>query len=82
MKKILAGLAVLAVTATLAWATGLFPGLPQHGGVSYCASFNQVSGSWLCGSTVPAGNTAFTGYEAVPDGRVWTAQSDYGERGN
>lgn len=66
LKKVLAGLGALAVTATLAFATGLFPGLPQHGGVSYCASWNIASGSWLCGSTVPAGTTAFTGNEALP----------------
>lgn len=66
LKKVLAGLGALAVTATLAFATGLFPGLPQLGGPSYCASWNIQSSSWLCASTVPAGTTAFLGSEAVP----------------
>jgi len=66
LKKIAATLAALVVTAGLALATGLFPGLPQHGGVSYCAGWNGVSGSFTCAATVPAGTTAFTGNEAVP----------------
>lgn len=70
MKKFLKalGLSSLAVVAAvgIAMATGLWPGLPQHGGVSYCASWSGVSGSFVCGSTVPAGTTAFTGNEALP----------------
>jgi len=58
------GAVVLA--GSLAWATGLFPGLPQHGGASYCASWSGVAGSLTCGATVPAGTTAFTGNEAIP----------------
>ena len=69
MKKLrlgLIGLAGLLAATAAALATGLFPGLPQLGGVSYCASWNGVSGSLTCGSTVPAGSTAFTGNEAAP----------------
>ena len=65
-KKFLAASAAIVLTGTLALATGLWPGLPQHGGVSYCASWAGVSGSFTCSTTVPAGTTAFTGNEAIP----------------
>src|ERR1700679_1228139 len=65
-KKLLAGAAALVLTGAIAFATGLFPGLPMHGGVSYCASWSGVSGSFTCSATVPAGATAFTGNEALP----------------
>lgn len=60
----IAGLSVFAllVSAGVAWTAGYFPAYPSLGGTSYCASY--VNGT--CSSTVPAGNSAFLGTEAVP----------------
>ena len=70
MKRLLKalGLSTFALVAAvgISMATGLWPGLPMHGGVSYCASWSGVSGAFVCGTTVPAGTTAFTGNEALP----------------
>ncbi len=69
MKKFrlgLIGFAGLLAATAVAFATGLFPGLPQLGGGSYCASWSNTTASPQCGSTVPAGSTAFTGNEAAP----------------
>jgi hypothetical protein len=70
MKRLLGvlggSLGAIIVAGSVAWATGLWPGLPQLGGPSYCASWSGVAGSFTCSATVPAGTTAFTGNEAVP----------------
>jgi hypothetical protein len=62
----LGALGAICVAGSVSWATGLWPGLPQLGGVSYCASWSNTSANSQCGTTVPAGTTAFTGNEALP----------------
>ena len=66
LKRLLGSAVALFAVAGIALATGYFPGFPQKGGVSYCGSWSGVAGSLICGTTVPAGSTAFSGYEAVP----------------
>jgi hypothetical protein len=64
MKKTKFGLAAgaLALSSTLAWAAGLFPGFPIVGNSGYCASF--VNG--VCTQTIPAGPSGLTGSELIP----------------
>ena len=62
--------ALLAITgAPLAYAAGLWFGLPVVGGASYCAG-NTVAGvpgtTAVCNTTAPAGPTTTTGNELIP----------------
>jgi hypothetical protein len=75
-------LGAMLVAGSLSWATGLWPGLPQHGGVTYCASWAGVSGSFTCSTTVPAGTTAFTGNEALPGDDYGPLTQTSGNAGN
>ena len=68
MKKrvLLSALGAVLFSASLALATGYFPGFPQKGGPSYCGGYYNNGSTPTCNSTVPAGSTSFSGNEAVP----------------
>jgi hypothetical protein len=76
---LLSGAAALVIAPLAAYAGGSFQTLPVIGGASYCASTvsgagnlggiggqGQAQSGSICGQTVPAGPTAFTGNEVVP----------------
>jgi hypothetical protein len=77
----LAAVLTAGIGSTLAYAAGMWPTLPIVGGGSYCASIlgtgptqsgqtgtgaGPVTGSTICGATIPAGPTALTGNELIP----------------
>lgn len=71
LRVALASSAALLAAASVAFAAGMFPGLPIVGGAAYCTSFvmNPVTGAatTTCnGPTTPAGPTAITGLELIP----------------
>ncbi len=62
----LAAAFVAMVAVPLAYAAGMFPGLPIVGGASYCSSYSGTTAGATCNVTVPAGPTVVTGNELIP----------------
>lgn len=74
----ISGLLAVALTAgsTIAFAAGMFPGLPIVGGAAYCQGYSNYSTSVTipgtlptpnnCNTTVPAGPSTLTGLETIP----------------
>src|SRR5689334_17889471 len=76
--------ALLAIVASpLAYAAGLWFGLPVVGGGSYCAGatatgLGTTGGTLSCNVTAPAGPTTMTGNELIPaDLNTGGAQATY-----
>lgn len=60
------GAAALLLASGLAYAAGMFPGLPIVGGSSYCSGYSTGPSGQICNVTVPAGPSALTGNELIP----------------
>ncbi len=64
------------IAGPVAYAAGIWFGLPLIGGASYCVGYSQYTtvptvpgtqgASSSCNATAPAGPAAFTGYEGLP----------------
>jgi len=65
-RKLVLALGLTALTATAAYAAGLWPNLPVVGGASYCSGYSTGTNGQVCGPTVPAGPSAVTGSETIP----------------